>query len=365
MILINDSERGFLFKNGVFNRMLLPGKHKLKTFMTTETVVRASIAKQVQVPNVDIDILMKDENFAKSVVRVEVPDNHFGIHMEEGRIIEVLMPNSYTFWDINGKRSFQIVDTSSPEITDFDLKKMSRLPSGMYYKIEVSDGEVALLYFNGQFQHLLESGAYFFWNGPTKVTSQIVDLRTQQMDIPGQEILTADKVSLRLNFVCSFKISDPVKITNDLKDYKTQIYISTQLVLREYVGKYKFDELLEQKENIAGLVLEKLREKQDKLFIEFVDAGLKDIVLPGEIRDIMNMVLIAEKKAQANVIARREEVASTRSLLNTAKLLEENATLYKLKELEYVEKIFDKVGNISVGNGNLLNQLSEMVSGKK
>ena len=98
--------------------------------------------------------------------------------------------------------------------------------------------------------------------------------------------------------------------------------------------------------------------------MEFTDAGLKDIILPGEIRDIMNTVLVAEKNAQANVIARREEVASTRSLLNTAKLMEENATLYKLKELEYLEKICERVGNISVGGGNLLSELREIMSTK-
>jgi regulator of protease activity HflC (stomatin/prohibitin superfamily) len=92
---------------------------------------------------------------------------------------------------------------------------------------------------------------------------------------------------------------------------------------------------------------------------------LKDIILPGEIRDIMNTVLVAEKKAQANVIARREEVASTRSLLNTAKLMEENATLYKLKELEYLERICEKVGNISVGSGDLLGELREILSAKQ
>ena len=100
------------------------------------------------------------------------------------------------------------------------------------------------------------------------------------------------------------------------------------------------------------------------MFVEFSDAGLKDIILPGEIRDIMNTVLVAEKNAQANVIARREEVASTRSLLNTARLMEENATLYKLKELEYLEKICDRVGNISVGGGNLLGELREILNTK-
>ena len=109
-------------------------------------------------------------------------------------------------------------------------------------------------------------------------------------------------------------------------------------------------------------MLERLQAKQGALFVEFSEAGLKDIILPGEIRDIMNTVLVAEKNAQANVIARREEVASTRSLLNTAKLMEENATLYKLKELEHLEKICERVGNISVGGGNMLTELKEILS---
>ena len=96
--------------------------------------------------------------------------------------------------------------------------------------------------------------------------------------------------------------------------------------------------------------------------INFLSAGIKDIILPGEIREIMNSVLVAEKTAQANVISRREEVASTRSLLNTAKLMDENQTLYKLKELEYLEKICQKVGEISVnGNMGVVEQLGKMI----
>lgn len=75
-----------------------------------------------------------------------------------------------------------------------------------------------------------------------------------------------------------------------------------------------------------------------------LNCGIRDVILTGEMKDIMNQGLVAQKKVQANVIARREETASTRSLLNTAKLIEENDMLYKLKEMEYVEKITDKIG---------------------
>ena len=99
--------------------------------------------------------------------------------------------------------------------------------------------------------------------------------------------------------------------------------------------------------------------------VEIKDGGVKDIILPGEIRDIMNTVLAAEKRAQASVITRREEVASTRSLLNTAKLMEENQTLYKLKEMEYIERICGNVGSINLnGGGDILAQLSGLLRGK-
>ena len=64
---------------------------------------------------------------------------------------------------------------------------------------------------------------------------------------------------MRINFVCSYKIVDAIRITSDIKDYKIHIHVLTQLILREYVGKYRFDELLEQKDNIAASVLEKLK----------------------------------------------------------------------------------------------------------
>jgi ABC-type uncharacterized transport system ATPase subunit len=76
--------------------------------------------------------------------------------------------------------------------------------------------------------------------------------------------------------------------------------------------------------------------------------------------------LIAHKKAQASVVTRREETASTRSLLNTAKLMEDNSMLFKLKEMEYVEKIADKIGEITVaGNGNVIEQLKDIFSVNK
>jgi regulator of protease activity HflC (stomatin/prohibitin superfamily) len=134
-----------------------------------------------------------------------------------------------------------------------------------------------------------------------------------------------------------------------------------QLALREFIGSMTLDELLEKKENISAYVLEAVTEKANALGVIVKSAGIRDIILPGEMKDIINQVLVAEKKAQANTIMRREETASTRSLLNTAKLMEDNAMLFKLKEMEYVEKIAEKINNISLSGGSqLVDQLKQI-----
>lgn len=226
----------------------------------------------------------------------------------------------------------------------------------------IRDGEAGLLYFDNRFERKLEQGTYFFWNYGKEVTCRVYDLKIQQLEISGQEILTADKVSVRLNVTVNYQITDPERLVNRMDEVGKLLYTFAQLTIRDYIGHFRLDELLAQKEEIGEFIFRKLQEAQEQYCVEVLSAGIKDIILPGEIRDIMNTVLVAEKKAQANVIMRREEVASTRSLLNTARLMEENTTLYKLKEMEYLEKICDKVGNITLGGGrSVLEQLAELV----
>jgi len=363
-IIITETERGFLFRNGVYRKLLEPGKHTIWSRLG-ESYLRVKVTSALAMSVTDIVVLMRDPQVAAQLDRIDVPDGHIAIHMEDGRIISGLSPGTYCFWNCYRKHTFELIDISKAEITQLSRAQLLALPSSLYTSVEVSDGETKLLFLDGKFQRTLTSGRYYFWKNTQRVVCQSVDPRAQQLEINGQEILTADKVSLRINFVCSYRITDAVHIVTEITNYESHIYNVTQLALREHVGAFRFDELLEQKDTIADYVLKKLQAKQESLFVEFSDAGIKDIILPGEIRDIMNTVLVAEKTAQANVIARREEVASTRSLLNTAKLMEENDTLYKLKELEYLERICDKVGNISVGNGNLLGELREILSARQ
>ena len=197
------------------------------------------------------------------------------------------------------------------------------------------------------------------------VEAKTIDIRKRDLQIVGQEILTADKVDLRINFTLTYKVLDAVKVMTEFDGYDKALYLIVQLALREYISSKTLDEILEQKSGLGINVLEILKPKEEEFFAEFIDAGIKDIILPGGIKTILNSVLIAQKQAQANVITRREETASTRSLLNTAKLLDENKTLYRLKELESLEKICQNISSISLGaSGTALEQLMQMI-GKK
>ncbi len=144
---------------------------------------------------------------------------------------------------------------------------------------------------------------------------------------------------------------------------KLDAFIPALSLLGNY---FLFDELLEKKDAIVPFILDAVKNTADNLGVAVNGFGIRDIILPGDVKDIMNKVLIAEKNAQANSIMRREETASTRSLLNTAKLMEDNTMLWKLKEMEYVEKIADKISNISVsGNGALIEQLKQIFVAQK
>jgi regulator of protease activity HflC (stomatin/prohibitin superfamily) len=215
------------------------------------------------------------------------------------------------------------------------------------------------------FKTTLSAGIYRFWRNSTSVKILKADMRQLQLEISGQELLTKDKAAIRINFYTQYKVTDIEKALLENKDYEKQLYIAMQLVLRAYVGQYTLDELLERKENIATAVFEDVKTTAESLGLKVLNCGIRDVILTGEMKEIMNQVLVAQKRAQANIITRREETASTRSLLNTAKLMEENEMLFKLKEMEYVEKIAEKVGEITVnGNGNMVKQLKEIFAGK-
>jgi len=310
-----------------------------------------------------LNFILQDENAVSKLEVIEVGDGELAFHYENRNFKTVLTSGRYFYWKGLADFDFVVADLNKVEI-DSRIKMAVLLSSSVSQyvrKMQVAPYEEGLLFIDRKYVQKLQKGTYYFWKNNIEVEVLKADMRQLQLEISGQEILTKDKAALRVNFYAQYKVTDIEKALLNSKDFEKQLYILIQLALREYVGTQTLDELLDNKEGITAYVIDFLKGKSAKLGIEMLDCGLRDIILPGEVKDIMNKVLIAQKQAQANTITRREETASTRSLLNTAKLMEDNEMLYKLKEMEYIEKIADRIGEITVsGSNQVVDQLKQI-----
>lgn len=355
-VRINTGKVGLVFRRDDYIRVITSGKSWVRIF---DKVVVYDMSKMF-VPNANLDILLKDESLVKMLSILEVGDSEIALKFEKGNFKTVLAPGRYAFWKGLTEFKFVKADLNKVEITEVkDKMILKREEVAKYVSVcKVESFENAVLFIDNKAEKVLAPGEYNFWKSARQVSIAKVDLRQVQLEISGQEILTKDKAALRVNFYTQYKVVDVEKAVVDNKDYEKQLYIFMQFALREFIGTMTLDELLENKESISKYVMSTLKGKAEALGVQIKGCGVRDIILPGEMKDIMNQVLIAQKQAQANVITRREETASTRSLLNTAKLMEDNETLFKLKEMEFVEKISDKIGEISVaGNSHIFEQL--------
>jgi hypothetical protein len=364
-VKIKAYQIGLVFKNGVYKKMLQEGNYWL---WISETALIYDVTKQFNT-SAELNILLQDAALAQALQVVEVSDNEIVLQYQDGLLKQVLTAGRYAFWK-NAVNNYAFIkaDISKIDITE-DISRtvlQNKLVALYVRTYTVEHYEKAVLFIDGKFAQTLAAGIYYWWKNNITVVVGKADTRMQQIEINGQEILTKDKAALRINGYAQYKVTDIEKALLQNKEYERQLYVAFQLALREYIGGLGFDELLEKKDTIVPFILEAVKNTAENLGVAVNGFGIRDIILPGDVKDIMNKVLVAEKNAQANSIMRREETASTRSLLNTAKLMEDNTMLWKLKEMEYVEKIADKINNISVsGNGALIEQLKQIFVAQK
>jgi SPFH domain / Band 7 family len=363
-IRINTGKIGLVFKNGNYKTVVTEGVYWVLPF---EEIFVYDMAKPFH-PSIELNILLQDKALADRLTIADVKDNEIALQYENGNFKNVLTAGRYAYWKGATEFTFVKADLSKINISEnMDANTIMRREVLPYVRVFVVESyEKGILLIDGRFDKILETGVYYFWKNAIAISVLKADLRQLQLEVSGQEILTSDKAALRINFYTQYKVVDIVKALIENKDYEKQLYILMQLALREFIGTLTLDGLLEKKESISAYVMTTLKDKASNLGVEIRDCGVRDIILPGEMKEIMNQVLVAQKKAEANVIMRREETASTRSLLNTAKLMEENAMLFKLKEMEYVEKIADKINNISLSGGNqIIEQLKDIFVPRK
>jgi regulator of protease activity HflC (stomatin/prohibitin superfamily) len=144
------------------------------------------------------------------------------------------------------------------------------------------------------------------------------------------------------------------------------VYLAVQLAARDYVAGVTLDELLGGRDALTRFLEHDVSPKAARFGVRVDRVGVKDVVLPGEMKTLLNRVIEAEKEAAANVILRREETAATRSLVNTARLMADQPVLLRLKELEAMKEIASHIKEmrVLVGSENLKALLPAELLGK-
>lgn len=359
---IADNERALLFDREQLQKVLGPGRHRFSTFWKKLKVEKYDITK-VSFEHVRLKFLVRQyRNILEEYVDVfELSDTQAGIFYLDEKIADVLAPGSLVVtWKGAEVVKVKIVDiTNEFQIDDALVGRLGRgvkigasrqVASAISYA-EVPDEHVGLLQVNGKLEKILQTGAYAFWKYNRSVVVKLLDLRVQEINVAGQEILTKDRVSLRINLSSSYSIIEPKVVALKLKEYTNFIYLELQLRLREAVGTKRLDELLEDKDALNSTIANNVSAKLAEFGIKLHCVGVKDIILPGDMKVILNQVVEAQKESEANLIRRREETQAMRSLHNTAKLMENNPVLLRLKELESLERITAKIDKISVYGG--------------
>ncbi len=353
---VNANQVAISYKNGIIHKVYTAGKHFIGFL---ENPIRYTIGTLYDAP-INQELALQNTNLLEVVDVITIPDNYIAIKFYNNSFIGILEPGTFIYFKNVHPTTFQLVSLLHFEINNAIDDNLLKLPVFNTYirQLEVLPSENGLLFVDGKLQKVLQPGKYKYFINATALQLVKADMRAIAMEISGQEILTKDKAQLRINLYASYKIADIITYVATNKDADKQLYTALQMAARAIIGALTIDELMANKEAINTAILAESVATTQHLGVTIIACGIKDIILPADIKHILNQVLIADKKAQANIIMRREETASTRSLLNTAKLMEDNAMLLKLKEMEYVEKIAEKLDSISLnGNSQIVDQL--------
>ncbi len=281
---------------------------------------------------------------------------------KDGTIFTVLEPNGKLIvWTAAGPWKETRVDFSSDLTIEPSLLRRLVQAKKMEFSSRylIDEGQVGLLFLNGSYQKILAPGIHGFWHIGKMALVKKVDMKRQTLDVTGQELLTRDRLTIRVNVSAEYRVVDPLLAVSSVNDFADSLYRSLQFAFRRALGTMTLDEILERKATVSAEAEAKVREDMLELGIEVLSIELKDVILPGEIREMLNQVVAAQKQAEANIIRRREETNATRSLLNTAKVMAENPVMLRLKELEALESIAGKVEHLTIhnGTGGLMNDI--------
>ena len=215
--------------------------------------------------------------------------------------------------------------------------------------VTVRESEAGLRYLDGRFVGTVGPGRHRLRRLPWLREELVrVDLRRTELAIQGQEMLTADGLSVRVNLAAEYRVADAAKAAHSVQSYHAALYTALQLLLREAVQSRTLDELLASRGALSTDLLEAARGQAEEIGLELARVGVKDVILSGEVKKMLSQEIEAQRAGRAALVAAREEVAATRARSNTARLLQDHPMLVRLREIEALAQVAGGHGNTVV-----------------
>ena len=337
---VRSYEIGLCFQDREFKGLLEKGRH---WFIDPLFKVKVSVVSQRNAwfEHEDLDMIAKSGALKGHANVLDLKDYQRALVWVDGRFARVLGPGLYALWTKVCDVKVEVVDAGDVRFNHKDLNIIAK--SEAVEKelniLNVEQGFAGVYFKDGAYVETCGPGQYMFWKNMGKVKFYHVDMRETVLDVSGQEIMTSDKVTLRMNAVVTYRVVDALKSVSVVDDNKQAVYREAQLALRAVIGTFDLDTLLSDKERVAKDLEETIKDRAAEFGLEVLALGIRDVILPGDMKDLMNKVIEAKKAADANLIMRREETAAIRNQANTAKLLDNNPTLMRLRELDVLEKV--------------------------
>ncbi len=366
-IRIRQHELALHFRHGDFVEVLRPGVYRglarvlLRLFGRDRYEIIDTL--QTRFEHDLLDLLVKEAVLAGELLVVDVLDDERALLWKDGRLEEILGPGKHAFW----KHPYALeVEVHTIGAGRFEHERLETLlahvdASRYFQEVRAAKNEHVLLFRDGALVDSLTSGVAVFWRQTSEVRWTAVNLREQLADVSGQEIMTADKVSLRVNLLVTFRVTDAIRAVETVESYVQTLYREAQLALRAAVGVRTLDRMLADKEAVGEEVRAVIAARAADFGVAVQGVGLRDLILPGDMKTILNQVIEAEKRAEADLIRRREETAAARSQVNTARLLAANPVLARMKELEAVQEILaGSKATFLFGQGDLVRQVKSL-----
>lgn len=351
-VTIPETDRAILLAQGRFRDILGPGRVWVHRDWAVEV---HGLNKPVFTSPYDAALFRERPDLAQAhLTEIRTAAGEVAVVHRDGRPFDVVRPEGrLVVWTDAGPWTVdRIALTAGAEVDPALGRRLAQLGiAAPITTVEVAEGHVGLLTADGVQDRVLPPGTHRFWATGRKLAVKVIDIRWRTRDVTGQEILTKDRVTLRVNLSADYRVTDPLRAVSEVKDFDEALHRALQLAFRKTLGAVTLDAMLADKVSVDAEAAAAVRAEMAAVGVEVGQISLKDVVLPGEMRDILNRVVTAQKEAEANVIRRRDEAEATRALLNAAKVMADNPVMLRLKELEALQGIAGKVERLTVHSG--------------